>query len=100
MPVCNGELCSSPADSYVGMFLEGEECPACKVERERMEADPDYRPASQRAQDYDYVYTNWYCKSCERSNETPVPFSVYYRRMPYDQMMMLKQWLDEGRTPQ
>jgi hypothetical protein len=49
--------------------------------------------------EYEYVYENWYCKSCEKSNETPVPFDVYYRRMPVSQMKELKLFLADGKTP-
>lgn len=49
--------------------------------------------------EYEYVYENWYCKSCERINETPVSFETYYRIVPVNEMKQLKQYLAEGRTP-
>lgn len=34
--MCSGP-CNSDADDYCGMYLEGEECPACAaIERERL----------------------------------------------------------------
>lgn len=49
--------------------------------------------------DYQYVYENWYCKSCEKSNETPVLFSVYLRIVPEKEVQELKKMLDEGKRP-
>jgi hypothetical protein len=49
--------------------------------------------------DYQYVYDNWYVKSCENHNETPVLFSVYLRIVPEKQIEELKQMLDQGKTP-
>lgn len=50
-------------------------------------------------EDYLYVYENWYCESCKKSNEAPVPFSVYRKRVPISQVIELKQLLDEGKRP-
>jgi hypothetical protein len=49
--------------------------------------------------EYEYVYENWYCKSCEKINETPVSFNVYYKIVPVNEMKELKKLLVEGRTP-
>lgn len=49
--------------------------------------------------EYRYVYENWYCKSCKKSNEVPVPFTMYLRFVPVNEVKTLKQFLDEGKTP-
>lgn len=49
--------------------------------------------------EYEYVYENWYCKSCDKINEKPVSFGTYLRIVPVSQMKELKQWLADGRTP-
>uniref|UniRef100_UPI001CA4D728 hypothetical protein n=1 Tax=Bacillus thuringiensis TaxID=1428 RepID=UPI001CA4D728 len=49
--------------------------------------------------DYQYVYENWYCESCKKSNEEPVPFYVYCIRTPLSQVRELKKMLDEGMKP-
>jgi hypothetical protein len=49
--------------------------------------------------EYEYVYENWYCKSCKKSNETPVSFDTYFRIVPVNEMKELKKWIAEGRTP-
>jgi hypothetical protein len=49
--------------------------------------------------EYEFVYENWYCKSCEKINETPVSFETYFRIVPVKEMKELKLYLAEGRTP-
>ncbi|MCK1999859.1 hypothetical protein MZM54_00495 [[Brevibacterium] frigoritolerans] len=49
--------------------------------------------------EYEYIYENWYCKSCEKSNETPVSFATYIRLVPVKDMKQLTSYLAEGRTP-
>jgi hypothetical protein len=49
--------------------------------------------------EYEFVYENWYVKSCENVNETPVSFSTYLRIVPVNEMKQLKNYLAEGRTP-
>lgn len=49
--------------------------------------------------EYEFVYENWYCKSCEKINETPVSFATYLRIVPVKEMKQLKSFLAEGRMP-
>jgi hypothetical protein len=49
--------------------------------------------------EYEFVYENWYCKSCEKINETPVSLNTYIKIVPVKEMKELKQYLADGRTP-
>lgn len=49
--------------------------------------------------DYRNVYDNWYVKSCAKSNEEPVSFSIYLKTAPIHQVEKLKQMLASGQKP-
>lgn len=49
--------------------------------------------------EYAEVYGNWYCKSCEKSNEIPVSFNTYIKIVPVHEMKELKSLLADGKTP-
>jgi hypothetical protein len=69
------------------------------VHRRKSDYSIDPFTAKKSIAEYEYVYENWYCKSCEQINETPVSFDIYFRRVPVNEMKELKGWLAEGRTP-
>jgi hypothetical protein len=56
-------------------------------------------PPKTTYKDYIYVYENWYCESCKKSNEKPVSFPIYRKRVPFSQVQELKKMLDEGTRP-
>ena len=48
---------------------------------------------------YRKVYSEWYCVSCDKSNEEPVSFSTYVRLVPQKEAEEMNNFLLEGRTP-
>lgn len=49
--------------------------------------------------EYQNVYENWYVKSCGKSNEEPVSFDIYFKRVPVKQVRQLKQMMASGQRP-